>query len=100
MKTIASMTHKIRSKNAGPFWITLDIFCGDTNTLNQIAQALPTDRASAIAGVEPERVRRFEIQDLSVLKLSFPRPEPQGSRYDRDMHGAQLATLFAELEVL
>jgi hypothetical protein len=34
-----------------------------------------------------------------VLKLSFPRHHVQGSRFDRDMHGAQIATLFAEWDL-
>ena len=32
------------------------------------------------------------------MKFSFPRPVPQGSRGDRDMHGAQWAMLLAEAE--
>ena len=29
MLTLGEKVRKIRSKNAGPFWITIDIFCGN-----------------------------------------------------------------------
>jgi hypothetical protein len=44
-------------------------------------------------------VKRFDIESLAVIKFSFIRPAVQGSRFDRDMHGAQLGVLFAELEI-
>jgi hypothetical protein len=34
-----------------------------------------------------------------VVKFSFPRPIVQGTRFDRDMHGASFANLIAELDV-
>jgi hypothetical protein len=39
------------------------------------------------------------MRDLLVLKLSFARHHVQGSCLDRDMHGAQIATLFAEWDI-
>jgi hypothetical protein len=36
---------------------------------------------------------------VHVVKFSFPRPIVQGTRYDRDMHGASFANLIAELDV-
>jgi hypothetical protein len=44
-------------------------------------------------------LKRFDIEDLNVVKFSFPRPVVQGSRTDRDMHGAQWATLLSEYEL-
>ena len=41
----------------------------------------------------------LEIPDLFVVKFSFHRREVQGSRTDRDMHGAQIASLFSELKL-
>jgi hypothetical protein len=34
-------------------------------------------------------VKRFEVPDLAVLKISYPRATPQGGTYERDMHGGQ-----------
>ena len=41
----------------------------------------------------------FALPELRVVKLSLPRPAVQGSRADRDMHGAALAALVAEMEI-
>ena len=58
--------------------------------------------AEAVASLfqQPSQlVKRFDIADLNVVKFSFPRPVVQGSRKDRDMHGAQWAVLLAELDL-
>jgi len=99
MARLGDLVPKIRSKNAGPFWITLDIFCGDDAVFDAVCRSLDTERACELAGADPATTKRFDIADLNVVKFSFVRSAVQGSRFDRDMHGAQLAILFAELEL-
>ena len=99
MARIGDLVAAVRSKNAGPFWVTIDIFCEDRSVFESLSTALSTDRVAARLGVATESVRRFDIRDLNAIKLSVPRPVTQGSRFDRDMHGAQWAVLLAELEV-
>ena len=89
----------IRSKNAGPFTVTVDVFCGSADAYARIGSLLTTQRVAELYRVEADSVRRFELPDLEVLKFSFPRPVRQGSRLDRDMHAAQFAVLLAELEI-
>ena len=36
MSTLGEKVKKIRSKNAGPFWITIDIFCGTKQVYDDI----------------------------------------------------------------
>ena len=86
---------RIRSKNAGPFWMTIDIFC--TEASYDRVQAIATDTFATRLGA-PE-LRRFDLPDLHVLKLSLPRPEIQGSLRDRDMHGAAMAQVLAGLDL-
>ena len=99
MANLGAVVAKIRSKNAGPFWITVDIFCGSDAVFDQVCARLTPTVVAALTGHEATAVKRFEMRDLSVLKLSFARHQVQGSRYDRDMHGAQIATLFAEWDM-
>ncbi|MEM7046373.1 MAG: DUF4387 family protein [Pseudomonadota bacterium] len=96
MVKLGDVAQNIRSKNAGPFWITVDIFCGDH--YQDICAALPMARLAQIVGQSD--IRRFEIPELQVLKVSFVRTAPQGSRFDRDMHGAQWAVLFADVSLV
>jgi len=95
---LGDIVEKVRSKNAGPFWMTVDIFCGTSAAFARVS-ALPTDCVATHFQVDPGLVRRFDIANLNVVKFSFPRPQVQGSIADRDMHGAAFGALLAELDV-
>ena len=99
MPLLRDLARKVAAKNAGPFQVTVDVFCGAPEAFARIAPALDTARVAQLFGVEPQLLRRFDIPDLAVVKFSFPRPVVQGSRFDRDMHGAQVATLLEEVEI-
>ncbi|MBE0453213.1 DUF4387 family protein [Roseovarius autotrophicus] len=99
MPKLAELVVKVRSKNAGPFWVTVDVFCGDAATFSRIAAALDTAAVAALYDQPAQLLKRFDIIDLNVIKFSFPRPVVQGSAEDRDMHGAQWAHLMAEFEI-
>ncbi|EMM7970556.1 TPA: DUF4387 domain-containing protein [Pseudomonas aeruginosa] len=93
-----SQAYVIRSKNAGPFWLTFDIFCQDAETFRTLC-ADPHLTGQAIAAMmhsDPEQVRIFQMAPLNVIKISLPRPVVQGSVADRDMHGAQWGYVLAE----
>ena len=99
MTKLVDIVEKIRSKNAGPFWITVDIFCGDPETFAFIREVLTVCEVQKLLKVESQCLKKFEIPDLFVVKFSFHRREAQGSGTDRDMHGAQIASLFSELKI-
>jgi len=99
MARLADRVAKVRSKNAGPFWVTVDVFCGSTEVFEATKAALRTETVAALFHQPSQLLKRFDIADLNVIKFSFPRPVVQGSRADRDMHGAQWAILLAELDV-
>ena len=99
MAHLGDLVRSIRSKNAGPFTVTVDVFCGSAAACARIGALLTRRRVAELYQVEEDSVRRFELPDLGVLKLSFPRPIRQGSRLDRDMHAAQYAVLLEELEI-
>ena len=81
----------VRSKNAGPFWITLDLFFPDRASYERYAAspALGREAIAATYGVDAGLVKHFPIDDLLVLKISYPRRTPQGGILERDMHGGQ-----------
>lgn len=99
MPEIGAIAEKVRSKNAGPFWVTVDIFCGSEAAFARVSRGLDTARAARAFGVPTQAMKRFDIPDLNVVKLSLPRPAIQGTRADRDMHGAGWAALVAEMEI-
>lgn len=99
MAELGQRVAKIRSKNAGPFWLTIDIFCGDAEVFDWLRKALPSETVASLYHVEPARLKRFEIESLNVIKFSFPRPVPQSAPDDRDQHGAQYSVLLEELDI-
>lgn len=99
MPKVGERVLKVRSKNAGPFWVTVDIFCGSAEAFQDMRSALKTETVAALFHQPTQLLKRFDIVDLHVVKFSFPRPVVQGSRDDRDMHGAQWAILLEEMEL-
>ncbi len=97
MARLGNIAQKIRSKNAGPFWLTIDIFAGSKAAYEQINAGLTTAQVARLFQAEEASIKRFALPDLNVIKLSLPRPEVQGSVQDRDMHGASWAVLVATL---
>ncbi len=99
MPDLRSHVAKIRSKNAGPFWLTVDIFCGSPEAYEAVSAKLRTTQVAGAFGIPSQSIKRFDIEDLQVIKFSLPRPEVQGSVRDRDMHGASWAALVGSLEL-
>ena len=97
MKTLSKFTKNIRSKNAGPFWVTIDLFFKDKNSFFYACENISNEKVSSILKIKKKQLKRFEIENLRVIKFSFPRKNIQGSRLDRDMHGASFAILFEQL---
>ena len=99
MASLRALVRKVRSKNAGPFWLTIDIFCEDETSFRQICDHLKTAKVAALFGIDDDTVRRFDMPELNVIKISLPRPQIQGTSADRDMHGASFAVLLEEIEL-
>ena len=101
MPKVSEVCSHVRSKNAGPFWITLDLSFPDRAAFERYAQA-PAFQAAAIGslyGVELSLVKHFAIADLLVVKISYPRARPQGGACERDMHGGQQYVRLLDVEL-
>jgi hypothetical protein len=87
--TLGDLALEVRSKNAGPFWMTLEAFMPDDESY-RIADALITAHLiTELYQIAPESLQVFRIPQLRVIKASFPRPVVQGSLHDRDVHAGQ-----------
>ena len=101
MPRLREVCRHVRSKNAGPYWITVDLFFADEDAFRRYANA-PAIGAAAIAallGVDGTQIKRFPIPDLNVVKLSYPRLHPQGGAVERDMHGGQQYVRLLDVEL-
>lgn len=99
--TLADLAVEVRSKNAGPFWVTMELFMRDADGYRVAADEdfLDEQVVADLYRVDPATVQIFRIPSLNVVKISFPRPISQGSLRDRDMHMGQHHVPLAVLPV-
>lgn len=90
-RTVADLALEVRSKNAGPFWVTMELFMRDATGYAVVADPgfLDEPVIARLYGVAADTIQIFRLPDLNVVKISFPRPVPQGSLFDRDVHAGQ-----------
>ena len=81
----------IRSKNAGPFTLTIDLMFDDEATFRRVlnAPALTSESVAALYGVAPDRVRVHAFDKIRTIKVSMPRLVGSGAPGDRDVYGSQ-----------
>lgn len=90
----------VRSKNAGPFTLTIDFFFDSAQTLRRVAESgvLRPDAVAAVYRIAPDRVRTIEVPQANALKVSLPRPWPAGEVGDCDVAGGQQFLPLLDLE--
>ena len=98
-RTLGDLALEVRSKNAGPFWMTLEAFMPDDRTYRIADALISAELISELYHVPLVSVQVFRVPDLRVVKVSFPRPVVQGSLHDRDMHAGQHHVPLANMTV-
>jgi hypothetical protein len=89
LTTLGDHALEIRSKNAGPFWVTMEAFMKDADGYAIAADLITEATIADLYGVPAEDVLIFRIPALNVVKISFPRSVSQASLRDRDIHAGQ-----------
>ena len=87
--TLGDLALEVRSKNAGPFWMTLEAFMPDDETYRIADAVITAELISELYHVGTAALQVYRIPQLRVIKVSFPRQVVQGSLHDRDMHAGQ-----------
>ncbi len=88
---LAAFAKVVRSKNAGPTQLTLDLFFRDRAGFDRAvaAEGLQPAAVARRYGVDAAQVRRFEMPEILAIKLSLPRRICAGTPGDSDVYGAQ-----------
>jgi hypothetical protein len=99
--TLGELAEQVRSKNAGPFWITLDVFFATEPDYRLVTGSgvLSPQAIARLYQVDPATVRCFELPGILAVKISFPRPVTAGSFQDRDLHAGQQHVPLAALRL-
>jgi hypothetical protein len=96
-RTLDDLALEVRCKNAGPFWMTIDVFLPDDATYRIADRMITADVIVDLYHVASVQI--FRVRQLQAIKVSFPRPLIQGSLHDRDMHAGQHHVPLASLPV-
>ncbi|MBN2512106.1 MAG: DUF4387 domain-containing protein [Sedimentisphaerales bacterium] len=91
----------IRSKNAGPFTLTMDLFFTDITALKKVlnSPAFTSQTISKLYQVRPEEVRIIPFEAILAVKVSLPRFVGSGAPTDRDVYGAQQHFPLGNIEI-
>jgi len=82
----------IRSKNAGPFTLTVDLLLANATDFARVLEAehFTVEHIAAMYGVAPEQVRICPFPAIHTIKVTLPRPgSSSGAPADTDVYGSQ-----------
>jgi hypothetical protein len=88
---LSALADVVRSKNAGPTQLTIDIFFKDSAGY-ELAQQSTRLSCAAVAEryqLPAEQVQRYLLPSLLAIKFSMPRRQCAGTPGDGDVYGAQ-----------
>jgi uncharacterized protein DUF4387 len=101
MAKLYELAKLIRSKNAGPFQLTIDVLFEDRDTYERVVASgvLSAEEFSKLYGTPAESVAIVNYEAANAIKVTIPRPVTSGDLGDGDMMGGQLYGPLVDLEV-
>lgn len=91
-RRLADLARVVRSKNAGPFEVTLDVLFPDRDTYEAVKRTgyFTPERVAALYRIPVEAVHTIVFFDPALaLKITMARQTAQGSVGERDTYAAQ-----------
>lgn len=102
MKTkLTDLAGVIRSKNSGPFELTLDIIFNDREGFERVRQSgcINADLICSLYSLTPDQiVGIIAFEPANAIKATIKRPLCSGDFGDTDVYGAQQHAPLLELE--
>ena len=105
MKTkLTDIADIIRSKNSGPYELTMDILFKDFESFERVcnAKAINEEAVCRLYGVTPEEIINIvEFKPAKAIKITIRRPLCSGDLGETDVYGAQqhAPLLYLELDI-
>ncbi|MFY4777112.1 DUF4387 domain-containing protein [Metabacillus sp. RGM 3146] len=92
MALLTELAHVIRSKNSGPFELTLDILFESKEAYERVKNSgeISIHRICSLYNITEQQVHQFVFFDQARgIKITIARETPSGTVGDRDVYGAQ-----------
>lgn len=100
-KTLGQLAKFLRSKNAGPFYLTLDIFFYTSEDYEKAKSfgLINKKLISKLYRINEDVMTIIEYDPAAAIKISFPRLVSSGSVGDSDVYGAQQHAPLFDIEI-
>ena len=91
----------IRSKNAGPFTLTIDVLFATAEDMDRAvcAPLLAPDAIAKLYDAEPGSIAVHAFREVLALKITMPRAISSGAPADRDVYGSQQHFPLADIDI-
>lgn len=101
MPRLVDTASVIRSKNAGPLTLSLDLMfrSEEAYAIAATSAALTAERLAPLYGVDPVEIEVVHYPVARAIKIALPRRIVAGSPGDSDVYGAQQHALLLGVEL-
>ena len=99
MKKLIDYTKILRSKNAGPLFITFDLIFHNNDDMCSVSERLITEQIAQAYDVPAEKIDIIVYGVVNSIKITFPRKNISGSLEDTDIYGCQKHVPLANIEL-
>ena len=89
----------LRSKNAGPLYITFDLMFSSKEKMLLVKNGLTREAVGAAYGVSADKVDIITYDVVNSIKITMPRKYISGSVYDDDIYGCQQHVPLSNIEI-
>lgn len=89
----------LRSKNAGPLYITFDLMFDDSEKMQKVLNGLTKEKIAKAYNVDQKLIDIISYEIVDSIKITFPRKCISGSICDDDVYGCQQHMPLANIEI-
>lgn len=101
MTKLNELAALVRSKNAKPFLLTIDIMFDNADAYYKVkrSKVITTKVISSLYKVDESNIMFIEYDEGLAFKITFPRPIVEGDPEDSDIYGGQQHSPLLELDI-
>ena len=99
MKKLIDYTKILRSKNAGPLFITFDLMFDSSEKMEYVCKNLTKEMVAKAYSVDKDDLSIIEYAVVNSIKITFPRKNISGSLNDDDIYGCQQHVPLSQIEI-
>ena len=99
MKKLIHYTKILRSKNAGPLFITFDLIFHNNEDMRYVSERLTKEQIAKAYDIPAEKIDIIIYSVVNSIKITFPRKNISGCLKDTDIYGCQQHIPLANIEL-